>query len=257
VIAEVNGHSLYYETHGPENGSWVVALHHGLGAIPAWSSQIPALTRAGFRVLAYDRWGYGRSADRETLPLDYLDSEPGDLRDLMDGVGILQAHLLGHSDGGTIALLFAARHPQRVLRMVVAAAHIYNEEVGRAGLRHTRERYLHQADFREPFRALHGERSDRLVLRWLDRWLAEDTTQLEMRALLREIRAPTLVIQGELDEFASLQHARDIASGIAGAELWLIPGCRHNPNLERTTEFNMRVIEFLARPTPVAGSHPT
>lgn len=256
MIAEVNGHSLYYETHGPPAGSWVVALHHGLGAVPAWSGQIPALAQAGFQVLAYDRWGYGRSADRATLPLDYLDSEPEDLRILMDGLGILQAHVLGHSDGGTIALLFAARHPQRVLRMIVAAAHIYNEEVGRAGLRQTRERYLHDAGFRQVFQALHGERSDRLVLRWLDRWLAEDAAQLEMRAVLEEIRAPTLVIQGEFDEFASLQHARDIASGIRGAELWLIPGGRHNPNLERTAEFNTRVIEFLARRAPADGLQP-
>ena len=253
MIAEVNGHSLYCETHGPPDGPWVVALHHGLGAVPAWSGQIPALSQAGFRVLAYDRWGYGRSADRADLPLDYLDQEPEDLGDLMDVLAIRQAHLLGHSDGGTIALLFAARYPQRVLRMVVAAAHIYNEEVGREGLRQTRNRYQSEAPFREVFQAMHGERSDRVVLRWLDRWLTEDTTQLEMRAVLSEIGAPTLVIQGELDEFASLQHARDIAAGIRGAELWLIPGCRHNPNLERTTEFNTRVIEFLARPDPAAA----
>ena len=253
MIAEVNGHSVYYETHGPPGGPWVVALHHGLGAVPAWSGQIPALIQAGFRVLAYDRWGYGRSAERADLPLDYLDQEPADLDALLDALGIPQAHLLGHSDGGTIALLFAARRPQRVLRMVVAAAHIYGEEVGRQGLRQTRDRYMREAPFRDVFRAMHGERSDRVVLRWLDRWLADDTKQLEMRAVLGEIRARTLVIQGELDEFASPQHARDIAAGIRGAELWLIPGGRHSPNLERTAEFNTRVIEFLARPDPEAG----
>jgi len=252
VIAEIHGHALHYEVSGLPPGPWVVALHHGLGAVPAWSGQIPALAQAGFRVLAYDRWGYGRSAERETLPLDYLNTEPDDLLALMDAVGIAQAHLLGHSDGGTIALLFAARYPARTLRVVVAAAHIYNEEAGREGLRQTRDRYLRDAGFRAIFQATHGDRSDRLVLRWLERWLADDTTQLEMRSLLGEIRAPTLVIQGELDEFASRQHALDIAAGIRGAELWLIPGCRHNPNLERTTEFNSRVIEFLARPAPVA-----
>jgi pimeloyl-ACP methyl ester carboxylesterase len=253
VIAEVNGHALYYEVSGAPNGPWVVALHHGLGAVPAWSGQIPALGTAGFRVLAYDRWGYGRSAERDDLPVDYLDREPGDLLALMDLLGLEQAHLLGHSDGGTIALLFAARYPQRVRRMVVAAAHIYNEEVGREGLRQTLERYQREPAFRAAFLALHGERSDRIVLRWLNRILTEEAVDLEMRALLADIRAPTLVIQGELDEFASQQHARDIAAGIREAELWLIPGCRHNPNLERTAEFNTRVIEFLARPGPAAA----
>ncbi len=239
-----DGRNLYCEVHG-DRGPWVVLLHHGLGSTRAWGSQIPALVTAGFRVLAYDRWGYGQSSPRPDFPQDYLEREPGDLANLMNRLGLRRTHLVGHSDGGTISLLFAALHPRRVRRMVLIAAHIYGEPTGRTGLEQTLARYQSDPDFRSTLSAIHGQKAEPLVQNWLGRWLGPEPADLDLRARLSEIRVPTLVVQGQEDEFATPQQAQDIAQGISGSQLWIVPGCRHQPHLERPAEFNQRMVEFL------------
>ena len=67
----INGHDLYVEEHGPQNGNPVVLLHHGLGSVSAWKEQFDALSQAGWRAIAYDRWGYGRSAPRQQESIPY------------------------------------------------------------------------------------------------------------------------------------------------------------------------------------------
>ena len=244
MILQLDGRSLYYELHG-EAGPWVVLLHHGLGSTRAWGGQVRALAGAGFCVLAYDRWGYGRSSPRPGFPPDFLAREPLDLHSLLRRLGIQSVHLVGHSDGGTIALLFAARYPQAVQRMVLIAAHIYNEAVGRAALAETLERYRSDPEFRSSLSAIHGSKAEQLVQDWLGCWLGAPTGELNLRSQLADIRSPTLVVQGEKDEFATQQQARDIAEGIAGSDLWIVPGCSHQPHAERPREFNQRMIEFL------------
>jgi len=244
VICQQTGRNLYYELHG-DRGPWVLLLHHGLGSTQAWSRQIPALVAAGFRVLAYDRWGYGRSSPRPVFPQDYLEREPEDLANLMNSRGIRRAHLVGHSDGGTIALLFAVREPHRVQRMVLIAAHIYGEPIGRKGLEQTLARYHSDREFRSTLSAIHGPKAELLVQNWLRLWVGEAPPELDLRARLSKIRAPTLVVQGQEDEFATPQQAQDIAQGIPDSQLWMVPGGRHEPHQERPAEFNQRMIEFL------------
>lgn len=249
MILQFDGRNLYCELHG-EAGPWVILLHHGLGSTRGWGWQIPALVGAGFRVMAYDRWGYGRSSPRPGFPLDYLLEEPGDLQDLMNRLEIDRAHLVGHSDGGTISLLFAAAHPERVQRIVLIAAHIYGEPIGRAALEDTLVRYQSDLEFRSSLSEVHGQKAGQLVQDWLGRWLAAETAGLDLRACLPEIHLPTLVVQGENDEFATLQQAQDIAAGIQHSELWIVPACRHQPHLEKSAEFNQRMIEFLRPSRP-------
>jgi pimeloyl-ACP methyl ester carboxylesterase len=82
---------------------------------------------------------------------------------------------------------------------------------------------------------------------WIEHWLGSDPSSLDMSDRLGDIRSPVLVIQGEMDEHATLDHARDIASGVQRGELWLIPGVGHMPLHEVPEEFNQRVLTFLSR----------
>ncbi len=242
----VEDHALYWERHGSPRVGTLTLLHHGLGSVRSWRRQIPALVAAGWEVLVYDRWGYGRSDPRPDFSQRFLLDDASEAIHLLDLLDIDHTALIGHSDGGTIALLMATMQPQRITRMVVVAAHIYYEEKMRDGLlsiaEQTRQPPLSIALQRE-----HGERAEALVELWINHWLNSDPSRLDMSDRLEQIACPTLVIQGELDEHATPDHARDIAEGVQRGELWLIPETGHMPPHEIPDKFNQRVLDFLTQ----------
>jgi pimeloyl-ACP methyl ester carboxylesterase len=242
---ELHGHQLYWERYGDQQDPCVLFLHHGLGSIRSWRRQAPAFVRAGWQVLAYDRWGYGRSDERPSFEYGYLAKDTEEAFQFLEMLKIKELALVGHSDGGSIALLMASEQPARITAMVVVAAHIYFEPLMVGGLdlieQSTTEPGLIEALERE-----HGERASRLVRAWVDHWRSTDPHSLNMQDHLAAITCPTLVIQGELDEHATPQHAVDIAEGVQDGHLWLIPKVKHMPPHEIPDLFNNRVLEFLA-----------
>jgi len=133
---EINGHKLYWEQYGANDAPVLLLLHHGLGSIRSWRRQIGAFANAGWRVIVYDRWGYGRSdfvydrwgygrSDyRPQFDEFFLLKDAEETHALLNHLDIHRLSLLGHSDGGSIALLMAAERPDLIERMVVVAAHI-------------------------------------------------------------------------------------------------------------------------------------
>jgi pimeloyl-ACP methyl ester carboxylesterase len=245
----INGHNLNVETYGPANGPAVVLLHHGLGSIRAWKANTPILASAGMRVIVYDRWGYGKSDPRPELGQPTFKADQADLLSLLDELQVGQAALVGHSDGGTIAMYFSAAHAGRVTKLVTVAAHIYVEPKMEPGLEMIRLMYENDPGFQRKFTRQHGEKAGQVFKNWYDGWLREENLTWDMRPLLGDIACPTLVIQGEQDEHATPQHARDITAAIPGAELWLAPGVGHMLPQEAAERFNPRLIKFLGRAT--------
>jgi pimeloyl-ACP methyl ester carboxylesterase len=139
----------------------------------------------------------------------------------------------------------ASEQPERVTAMVVVAAHIYFEPmmVDDVDLiaRSATDRALI-----EGLRHEHGERAPRLLHAWVEHWRGADSQALSMREYLPAISYLTLVVQGELDEHATPQHAVDISDGVQHGSLWLIPEVKHMPPHEIPDLFNQRVLKFLA-----------
>jgi pimeloyl-ACP methyl ester carboxylesterase len=241
----VNGHNLLVEQHGPQNGPVVVLLHHGLGSLMAWKEQIPVLVNAGWHVIAYDRWGYGGSDDRPALDLPDFASDLADLQAILAVTGTQQAALVGHSDGGTIALYFAVHYPKIVTCLVLVAAHIYVELKMEPSIIAIKQAFDHDERFRHGLHRAHGEKYPSTFRNWFDGWHRMDSLSWDMRPILSQIRCPTLVVQGKQDEHATPQHARDIAAAIPGAELWLLTGACHMLPQEHADQFNPRLLEFL------------
>ena len=163
----------------------------------------------------------------------------------LDAIGIRRAHILGHSDGGSIALLLALERPDLARSIVAVAAHTHAEEKTREGLRHSWERMCTEPGWRAQVSPVHRCRGPRLVQAWLEHWLNPDLISLDIRAEIGRIRCPTLVIQGADDEFATPAHAEGIARAIPRAERWLIPQCGHNPFAQHPETINQRVLGFL------------
>jgi pimeloyl-ACP methyl ester carboxylesterase len=241
----VNGHNLHVEQAGPENGPVVVLLHQGLGSVRSWQEQIPVLAQAGFHVVAYDRWGYGGSDPRPALDLPNFTTDISDLSNLLQMLRISRATLVGHSDGGTIALYCAAQHPEQVSCLVIIAAHIYIEPKMEPGILQVKQAFESDDHFRKGMQLVHGEKYEAVFYNWFNGWHGVESLGWDMRPILSQISCPILVVQGDEDEHATPQHARDIADKIPGAELWLIQGAHHMLPDEKASLFNTRMIRFL------------
>lgn len=243
----INGHQLYVMASGIAESPPVVLLHHGLGSTRAWRRQVEALADAGFHVIAYDRWGYGESEARPALSVPGFEDDLCDLLALLDHLQLGRASLVGHSDGGTIALYFAAAHPERVVCLVTIAAHIYVEPKMVSSMLGVRQNFENDANFRHSFQRVHGEKYQQVFDNWFYGWAKPEHLSWDMRPLLQQIRCPALVIQGLRDEHATPRHAEDIAEAIPGAELWLVPGVGHMLPRDAAGAFNDRLVEFLRR----------
>jgi pimeloyl-ACP methyl ester carboxylesterase len=223
----------------------VIFLHDGLGAVGSWRT-VPARCAQALaaNALAYDRWGYGRSQDRDAFADRFMEAEVPTLLALLDALGIERPCLVGHSDGGSIALLHAAWHPTRVRALVTEAAHTFVEPETQEGIRALVA--LQAAGRTPPWLAkLHGARAEHLLRAWSGHWLSGVHARWDIRAELPGVRCPLLAVQGERDEFGTAAQVESILAAVPGARSWIVPGCGHTPHGQAEDAFVERVADFL------------
>jgi pimeloyl-ACP methyl ester carboxylesterase len=237
-------HALYWERCGRQADPAVVFLHHGLGSTRAWKSQMTAFARSGWQAVAYDR-GVTAVRRRAALDLPTFTADVRDLGALLDDFGLRRVVLVGHSDGGTTALYFAAQFPERVIALVTVAAHIYLEPTMVPGILGIHQAHDSDPRFRQGLVRAHADQAEAVFRNWYEGWVQPDHLTWDMRPMLGGVRCPTFVVQGEADEHATPQHARDLAGGVADGRLWLIPGVGHMLPQDTPDEFNRRVLDFL------------
>ena len=224
---------LEYTWTGSANGAdpVIVFLHEGLGSVSMWRYFPKQLCAAlGFRGLVYSRFSYGRSTPRphdERFPRDYLLREAVEvLPALLDALGMRRAWLFGHSDGGTIALLAAAHVPERVRGIVVLAPHIFVEDSILPGILKARDAYV-DGPLRSQL-ARHHDDPDSAFYGWFDIWSDPAYQDWNVETELDSIACPVLAIQGEDDEYASLEQIRGIQRRVPSARLLAIPNSGHS-----------------------------
>jgi pimeloyl-ACP methyl ester carboxylesterase len=244
MLIEINGHQLNVEDEGGK-GQPLLLLHHGLGSAAAWRKQVPALVKAGFRTIAYDRWGYGKSQSRSGIDMPAFAQDLADLERILDLLELESVGLVGHSDGGTIALYFAAAHPERIQCLVSAAAHVYVEAKMESTLLEVAQQFEQDKRMREGLHRVHGEKYEQTFRNWFEGWMGCECEHWDMRPEIAAITCPTLIVQGRKDEHATAQHAIDIAAAIPNAELWLVDEGRHMLPQESAELFNPRLLKFL------------
>jgi pimeloyl-ACP methyl ester carboxylesterase len=231
----------------------LVFLHDSLGCITVWRDFPDRLAAAlGCDALVYDRRGYGASAPFAPEPRTprYLEEEADVLARVLDACGVRETVLFGHSDGGSIALVAAARQPARVRAVVTEGAHVFVEELTLAGIREAREA-LRTTDLRERLWRHHGERTDAVTGAWIDVWLSPGFRDWNIERYLPEIRCPVLVLQGADDEYGTPAQVRAIVEGVAGpARAQLVPGVGHTPHRAAADEVLRLTTTFLAESVP-------
>jgi len=222
----------------------LLLLHEGLGCVAMWRDFPEKLAVAtGCRVVVWSRAGYGGSqAYSEARSVRYLHLEAEEaLPAFLAALNIKRPLLIGHSDGGSIALIFAGVFPEVPLAVAVIAPHEFVEEESLAGIRLARTAW-ETTDLPKKLARYHHDQTERVFLDWNDCWLSPEFRDWNIESYLSNIRCPVLAIQGEDDEYATLRQIEVIAEKVSGAQLLKIPKCAHTPHRDR--EFS--VLEALS-----------
>jgi pimeloyl-ACP methyl ester carboxylesterase len=249
---EINRASIYYEVYGNDKPQPPIVLIHGstIDSHTDWDSIAPELARR-YKVFAPDCRGHGRSNNPN---MSYSFKElADDLAVFVRAVGYERAHIIGHSNGGNVALVTLMEHPEIVQTCVVQAANAYVTRylIEREPKVFNPDRVARQAaDWMDEMIRLHGEVNG--VDYWRELlWLTMNEIISEPNyapAELGHVDRPTLVIMGADDSVnAPDEHAQYIADNIPNAELWIPDKTGHNVHLERREEWIAKVLDFLER----------
>ncbi|MEW6106492.1 MAG: alpha/beta hydrolase [Bacillota bacterium] len=249
----IGGQRLEIAWHGPapEDAPTLVFLHEGLGCVAMWRDFPAKLAAAtGCGALVYSRLGYGRS-DACVLPrpVRFMHDEALTiLPQLLAAAGVRECVLVGHSDGGSIALIYAGGTAAEPLRGVITEApHVFCEEVTVRAIRKAKESY-ERGDLRQRLMRYHGANTDCAFYGWSDTWLHPEFLQWNLEAYLPAIKVPMLVIQGENDEYGTPAQVDAIARQAGGeVEVMIVPQCGHAPHREQETVTLQTMARFIAR----------
>lgn len=237
---------------GPAQGPLLVFLHEGLGSVSMWRDFPTRLCeRLGWQGLVYSRPGYGQSTPRpanEPLAPDFLERQAVEvLPALLRALGVDGSRrplwLLGHSDGGSIALIHAARCAGTVAGLVVLAPHIMVEDLSVASIAQAREAYQN-TDLRQRL-ARHHRDPDSAFRGWNEVWLSPAFRGWSIEALLPAITCPVLAVQGEDDAYGTLQQVFGIAAAAPQTQVTVLPRCGHSPHKDQPEALLERVLAFV------------
>ena len=246
-------HSIYYQLiPGNTNKPYLVYLHEGLGCAAMWSNFPELLCRTtGCPGLLYDRLGYGRSSPLDcTRTVHYLHNYAlKELPKLIDTVIPNTSFILiGHSDGGSISLIFGAERPDFLKGIITEAAHVFVDSTTVAGIRAADEAWD-----RGKLRGLakyHGEKTEAIFKAWSETWLSDWFRHWSIEYLLPSIEVPLLALQGGNDQYGSKDQVNSIASKCSGyVHLKIVKDCAHVPHLEAQPAVVKLMSEFIKQIT--------
>jgi pimeloyl-ACP methyl ester carboxylesterase len=231
----------------------IVFLHEGLGSVAMWRDFPAQLCDAvGARGLVWSRPGYGRSTPRdadEAWDLDFMHRQAHEvLPAFLAALGIDTTRdrpwLFGHSDGGSIALLHAARFADRVAGAIVLAPHILVEDISVASIEKARTAY-ETTDLKQRLAKYHDD-PDSAFWGWNRIWLHPPFRAWSIEDEIAAIACPLLAVQGVDDEYGTLEQIRGIARRVPQTQLLELPDCGHSPHKDQPAALIAAVTAFLA-----------
>lgn len=241
---------------GDPQAPTLVLLHEGLGSVGLWRGFPEALaTATNARTIAFSRYGHGQS-DPPPAPRtpSFMHEEALEvLPAVIAELEIEEPVLVGHSDGGSIALIYAADHPVRAV--VAIAPHVFVEEMCLLEIRRAREVYL-EGGLRERM-ARHHRDPDAAFFGWNDVWLHPDFPRWDITDTVKRVDAPLLLIQGVRDQYGTLGQLDTIERAAPGTVHRVHLDCQHSPPTERRGETVDAIVHFLAGLPPGLSGPPS
>jgi pimeloyl-ACP methyl ester carboxylesterase len=232
----------------------LVFLHEGLGSVAMWRDWPQRVCDAcGCRGLVYSREGYGRSTPRahgRQWPSSFMHHQAlHALPRLLAALGIDSARepmwLVGHSDGGSIALIFAASFPAHAAGVVAIAPHIMVEDVSIASIERARDAYRDGG--LGPRLSRYHDDVESAFGGWCGAWLAPEFRQWSIEDMLRGVRCPVLAVQGDRDEYGTLAQVEGIARRARDVQLQVLPGSGHSPQRDQPDRLARMIGAFVVQ----------
>lgn len=229
----------------------LVFLHEGLGSVSLWREFPSDVAQAtGCGALVFSRYGYGRS-DVLAAPyqVDYMHREAREvLPELLDKLGIVDPLLVGHSDGASIALIYAAAHPG-MKGLIVLAPHVFVEDISVRSIAAARETF-ESSDLPKRLARHHADPA-RTFYGWNDIWLHADFRAWNIEEILPEIACPLLAIQGLDDIYGTMAQLEAIERGVRGkVKLVKLESCGHSPHRDQPEATLAAMVEFIRDVAP-------
>ncbi len=249
----INGLKIYFEIHG--SGEPVVLLHHGFGCTQMWNEIYPSFVQSGYKILMYDRRGYGKSEKGKDFQEFYVSDEfrpqsVMELKDMLDAVGIYSCHLIGQCEGGVVAIDFAARFPERVNSIITSSTQCYST---------IPMTEFNKQKFPRDFKDLDYNLREKLL-----KWHAHDHAApfynqfcrfggaygkdiFDLRPVLQKVQCPSLVLYPDRSFLFDVDQGVAFYKNLAKGELAVLPKCGHNTYEHQPEEYVRQALNFLNR----------
>jgi pimeloyl-ACP methyl ester carboxylesterase len=246
VTLTVRGKNIEAQRLGPSQGPTLVFLHEGLGSLGLWRDFPQRLSDAsGLGAFVYSRAGYGASDPAPMpRPVRYMHDEAALLPEILKTAGIGDPVLFGHSDGASIAVIYAGSGG-KARALVLEAPHVFTEEEGLRSIEKARTAY-ESGDLRKRL-ARHHRDVDAAFWGWNRPWLDPEFRKWNLEGFLPRIAAPMLVVQGEDDEYGTPRQVEAIQRGARDVETLMLPECGHSPHRDQPEATLRAAADFLAR----------
>ena len=251
-MLDIGEHTLEYACWGPppSEAPTLVLLHEGLGSVGLWRDWPEQLAEhTGMGVLAFSRAGYGRSTPVNLpRPLDYMSREATDaLGPVLDAAGVRSCVLLGHSDGATIAGIYAGSVSDlRVRGLILIAPHFFTEPEGLSAIRAAGIAYS-GGDMKAKL-SRHHDLPDIAFYGWHDAWTDPGFVDWNVADAIDHWRVPSLVIQGAADPYGTLAQVHEVEErAYAPVETMILENCGHAPHQEYPQDVTAEIVAFCAR----------
>ena len=244
----VDGHWLETSRIEPRKSNLptVVMLHEGLGSLAHWRKfplQLAEQTGAG--IFIYSRYGHGLSDPlKEPRPVSYMHHEAQTvLPEILCKAGIERPLLLGHSDGASIAIIYAGTFPRSPVGLILEAPHVFVEDITVSSIAQARTLYA-QTDLPQRLSRYHSN-AESLFWGWNNIWLDPAFRSWNIESFLNPISCPVLVLQGAQDEYGTTKQIQAVQARIPSASAVVLENCRHAPHRNQTEATLLAASQFI------------
>jgi len=251
---KIKNYKIYYEVHG--EGEVIFFMHHGFGCMKIWKDVYPRFVAEGFKVVMFDRRGYGRSEPGDNF-MDFYVSDNyrpecvEELRIIKEYLDIETCHLVGQCEGGVVGVDYAAKYPMEIKTLTTASTQCFSEvpmtELNI--LRLVNEFRLLEPKLQAKMIEWHGENAETFYNQFSSYGGAYGTDYFDLRPILHKVICPTLVLYPDRSSIFDVEQSIAFYRHLPKGELAVFPKCGHNTYEQRTDEYIKTILDFIKRNT--------